>query len=151
MSASYEQDCPPYEHHAPDMCVMSSLVCGYSKLHMCVAIHLMASGVYNNYRYIILNTYMFIVHVIHTVISDDPLVNFIVSHRHISQGIPYDYLSIMHYKAYAASKNRRLTIQPVNSSMSLEVLGSAPSPTSFDYLHINLAYCEGETASCIGT
>ena len=57
----------------------------------------------------------------------------------------------MHYQAYDKSKTGRVTIEPVNSSVSPDVLGSAPSPTPYDYLHINLAYCEGETAKCIGT
>ena len=93
----------------------------------------------------------FIVNVIHTVYSDEPLADFILSHRHSSQGIPYDYLSIMHYSAFDKSKNGRMTIKPVNSSVSPDVLGSAPSPTPYDYLHIKLTYCEGKTVTCMGT
>ena len=49
------------------------------------------------------------------------------------------------------SKNGRLTIEPVNSSVSPDILGSATTPTPYDYLHINLAYCGGETVIRFGT
>lgn len=60
-----------------------------------------------------------------------------------TQGVPYDYKSIMHYEYLAASKNSQPTMEPLNPNITLEDLGSALAPTEYDYLHLNLLYCQG--------
>ena len=61
-----------------------------------------------------------------------------------TQGIPYDYHSIMHYKSTMHSNTGEPTILPSIASMNATDLGSAPLPTEYDYLHINLLYCQGD-------
>ena len=72
-------------------------------------------------------------------------LDFVV-HQQISttQGLPYDYESVMHFEAKALSLNNFYpTITPLNVSVSPNILGSADSPTKLDYLHLNLLYCGG--------
>lgn len=66
--------------------------------------------------------------------------------RSSTQGLPYDYASIMHYHAYVFSSpsHPSLIIVPVNISIQSMVLGSSPVPTEYDYLHINFKYCGGK-------
>ena len=50
----------------------------------------------------------------------------------------------MHYSALELSKNGQFTIIPIDDTVSPEALASAITPTSFDYLHVNLLYCGGK-------
>ena len=69
---------------------------------------------------------------------------FKISESSSTQNLPYDYHSIMHYKAFEFSKNITPTIQSLNASIPQCSLGNSGVPTSFDILHINLLYCEGK-------
>ena len=64
-----------------------------------------------------------------------------------TQGLPYDYSSIMHYRAntfiMSSSDKVGFSITPVNTSIPSSLLGAANFPTKFDFLHINLMYCGG--------
>ena len=60
-----------------------------------------------------------------------------------SQQLPYDYESITHISAYAYSKNGKPTTQPIYAP-DVE-LGTSILPTSLDYLHIKLLYCNGKS------
>ncbi len=62
-----------------------------------------------------------------------------------TQGVPYDIGSIMHYGAFAFSRNREPTIQPRDSSVSLDQLGQRSGFSSRDLQHVNTLYCsDGE-------
>ena len=61
----------------------------------------------------------------------------------ITQGVPYDYKSIMHYECFAATKNYHHVMRPLTLEVTPQDLGSAALPTDYDYLHINLLYCPG--------
>ena len=61
-----------------------------------------------------------------------------------TQGIPYDHRSIMHYKSSIYSIFGETTILPLIAGVNVTDLGSAPLPTEYDYLHINLLYCQGD-------
>ena len=76
----------------------------------------------------------------------DRTKNFQIFPKYISQEIPYDYASIMHYPASEFSKNGQVTIVPANNSVSPDVLNSAITPTPYDYLHVNFLYCGGKRA-----
>ena len=58
-----------------------------------------------------------------------------------TQGVPYDIRSIMHYGAYAFSRNRQPTIVPVDSGISLSSLGQRNGFTAMDIQHVNTLYC----------
>ena len=60
-----------------------------------------------------------------------------------TQGVPYDYHSIMHYSCFFGSKNSWPTLLPL-VSMDTKEVGVAELPSEYDYLHINLLYCGGE-------
>ena len=61
-----------------------------------------------------------------------------------TQGIPYDYDSIMHYEAYAFSRDRtQPTIEPVNNNVSLSRLGQRRGFSELDLHHVNVLYCGG--------
>lgn len=60
-----------------------------------------------------------------------------------TQGVPYDYHSIMHNSCLFASKNGSPTLLPL-VSMDTNEVGVAKLPSEYDYLHINLLYCGGE-------
>ena len=74
----------------------------------------------------------------------DHHVYFDILDELITQGVPYDYYSIMHYEYFAASKNNLPTMLPLNPNIRPKDLGSASLPTEYDYLHINLLYCQGD-------
>ena len=59
-----------------------------------------------------------------------------------TQGVPYDIASIMHYDAYAFSRNGWPTIVPVNSRISLRSLGQRNGFSQKDIQHINALYCK---------
>ena len=58
-----------------------------------------------------------------------------------TQGVPYDIASIMHYDAYAFSRNGRPTIVPVDSSIPLSSLGQDNGFSQRDLQHIKALYC----------
>ena len=58
-----------------------------------------------------------------------------------TQGVPYDFGSIMHYSARAFSRNNEPTIRPRSSSVSLNSLGQRDVLSSRDIQHINRLYC----------
>ena len=69
-----------------------------------------------------------------------------------TQGIAYDYYSIMHYNAWAFSRNGRATIIPLDKSVSKRDLGQRNTFTSKDLQHINALYCEdGMYVCCLTT
>ena len=61
-----------------------------------------------------------------------------------TQGVPYDYASIMHYGEFTSSKNGQRTILPLGNITQQVFLGQSQYPTEYDYLHVNLLYCKGE-------
>ena len=60
-----------------------------------------------------------------------------------TQGVNYDYYSIMHYHAYAFSRNGRPTIEPKDQSVRSSSLGQRAGLSSRDIEHINTLYCSG--------
>ena len=61
------------------------------------------------------------------------------------QGLPYDFGSIMHYPSIAYSSNGRPTFVVLKATR--ESIGTKCTPTYYDYLHVNLLYCQGTKAS----
>ena len=57
--------------------------------------------------------------------------------------VPYDYDSIMHYDAYAFSRNNRPTIEPLDDSVPLDRLGQRTHLSQLDLDHIKELYCQG--------
>lgn len=64
-----------------------------------------------------------------------------------TQGVPYDFGSIMHYSAYAFSRNGRPTIVPKDRSISLSALGQRDGLSTEDLEHINTLYCSDAPTS----
>ena len=58
-----------------------------------------------------------------------------------TQGLEYDFNSLMHYDAYAFSRNGRPTIEPVDPSISLDSLGQRDDLSMGDLKHVNTLYC----------
>ena len=71
--------------------------------------------------------------------------NFIklTSNQVKTQGVNYDYGSIMHYSAYAFSRNGRPTIESKNPRISSEVMGQRVRLSSKDIEHVSALYCSG--------
>ena len=61
-----------------------------------------------------------------------------------TQGVPYDYASIMHYDEFEGSKNGKRVIVPLGIIPEGVILGQVEYPSEYDYLHVNLLYCKGE-------
>ena len=63
-----------------------------------------------------------------------------------TQGVPYDYGSVMHYGAYAFTRNGQPTILPVQSSgVGPDELGQRDRMSASDLEHAKALYCaEGE-------
>lgn len=59
-----------------------------------------------------------------------------------TQGVPYDFSSIMHYSAYAFSRNGKPTILPKDKSISLGTLGQRTRLSTKDLQHIKALYCD---------
>ena len=76
--------------------------------------------------------------------------DFVIDQTSTSQNVPYDYKSIMHFAAYTGTSQAYPTIFPnFNSDLTILDLGNSNLPTEYDYLHINLLYCEGEFTTII--
>ena len=71
---------------------------------------------------------------------------FLIEPEATSQGLPYDYESIMHHRYNAFSfKNYFTTMQPRRRAtrLSAMMLGESVSGTNLDFLHVVLLYCGG--------
>ena len=72
---------------------------------------------------------------------------FWIQNRSTSQGLPYDFSSIMHVRHNAFQNDRfKSTIVPRNRATLKTELGSSATATDLDFLHINLLYCGGMDA-----
>ena len=71
--------------------------------------------------------------------------NFGVLGGTTTQGLPYDFNSIMHlrHNVFSCEKRYRSTVLPRNLTIPNRMLGISRTGTSFDFLHINLLYCQG--------
>ena len=92
------------------------------------------------------NNWVFLVHLRYFT---DSHFNFRIKYDGISQNLPYDYASVMHYRHSSHSKTGRPVIIPRRRSIPITYLSSSPVPTDLDYLHINLLYCGGTATICI--
>ena len=102
-------------------------------------LHVWKPHVYHSHAHT--NTYK------NTYTQTDSIDNFELLTHAGTQGIPYDYASIMHYSASELSKNGQFTIVPILDTVPPDTLGSSITPTPFDYLHVNLLYCGGKRAA----
>ena len=59
-----------------------------------------------------------------------------------TQGVHYDYGSIMHYSAYAFSRNGKPTIEATDKSISRRVMGQRSKLSTRDLQHIDALYCD---------
>ena len=64
-----------------------------------------------------------------------------------TNGIPYDFDSIMHYDAYAFTRNDEPTIEPLDDTISLDRLGQRNRLSQYDLDHIKELYCEGMSSN----
>ena len=75
--------------------------------------------------------------------------NFDIFYKASTQQVPYDFQSIMHYGSYCYSSNGKPTLlQRVHSEDRVEFVKvkTVKLPSDYDYLHLNLLYCEGRHA-----
>ena len=75
-------------------------------------------------------------------------VMFDVEFASTSQGLPYDFSSVMHFQHNAFALPHKSTLKPLSLRTPNEELGSSITGTEFDFLHINLLYCQGN-AVCL--
>ena len=61
-----------------------------------------------------------------------------------TQGVPYDYKSIMHYQEFAGTKNGQRVIVRLTNIFEPLYIGQFNFPSVYDFLHVNLLYCNGE-------
>ena len=68
-----------------------------------------------------------------------------------SQGIPYDFSSIMHFRhnAFSRAIRQKSTVLPRNQTIPISKLGISSTGTDLDFFHINLLYCEGMAGKII--
>ena len=64
-----------------------------------------------------------------------------------TQGVAYDYGSVMHYGAYDFSRNGQPTIVPQDSNIPLSGLGQRKGFSPSDITHVNVLYCGGKFIS----
>ena len=60
-----------------------------------------------------------------------------------TQGLPYSYSSIMHYKAYDYAISDEPSIVPLDKSIPIETLGQNVAANALDFSHMNVLYCGG--------
>ena len=60
-----------------------------------------------------------------------------------TQAIAYDFRSLMHYDAYAFTRNGKPTIVPLDSGISLSSLGQRDDLSDSDLQHVRTLYCGG--------
>ena len=78
--------------------------------------------------------------------------NFLIQNSSTSQGLPYDFSSIMHFRPNAFSVDyHKSTIVPHNHTIPTAILGSSATATDLDFLHLNLLYCGGTEAKSLRT
>ncbi|KIH47335.1 hypothetical protein ANCDUO_22607 [Ancylostoma duodenale] len=53
----------------------------------------------------------------------------------VTYGVPYDYLSIMHYEKTAFANPRTLSMEPLNPKY-LDIIGKQKEPSQNDYLKL---------------
>lgn len=58
-----------------------------------------------------------------------------------TQGVSYDFDSIMHYGARAFSRNGQNTLEPISSAISISRLGQRNGFSTRDLQHVNGLYC----------
>lgn len=64
-----------------------------------------------------------------------------------TQGVPYDYSSIMHYGAYAFSINNQPTIVPIQPGVTVNSIGQRTELSPNDLAHVSALYCsDGKTS-----
>ena len=69
---------------------------------------------------------------------------FSIQNKSTSQGLPYDFSSIMHFRHDAYSRAQfESTVVPHNRTIRKTILGSSDTATDLDFLHLNLLYCGG--------
>ena len=75
---------------------------------------------------------------------------FWIQSKSTSQGLPYDFSSIMHFRHNAFSRiPYKSTVVPRNRTVPKTILGSSSSATDIDFRHLNLLYCGGTDAKFI--
>ena len=68
-----------------------------------------------------------------------------------TQGIGYDFGSVMHYYSHAFSKNGKPTITPKDSSISPNSLGQRNGFSTKDLEHARTLYCDGKAPGSWGS
>ena len=76
--------------------------------------------------------------------------NFRTESDSISQGLPYDFSSIMHFRHNAFSRSSyKSTVVPLNNTINITLLGSSSTGTDLDFLQLNIVYCGGREPKTI--
>ena len=69
---------------------------------------------------------------------------FQIEKRSTSQGLPYDFGSIMHFLHNAFSRDQlQSTVVPHSRDIGKTVLGGSATATDLNFLHLKLLYCGG--------
>ena len=68
---------------------------------------------------------------------------FRVENKTTSQGLPYDFNSIMHFRHNAFSRGHKSTVLPRDHGIPKTSLGTSDTGTDLDFLHLNVLYCGG--------
>lgn len=82
-----------------------------------------------------------LIHVSFLSIDDKEKFEIVPTSQH--HLLPYDYVTSMHYESNIFSKNGDPTIVPVSAQVPPSILGTSSLPTTLDFTHINLLYCDG--------
>ena len=73
---------------------------------------------------------------------------FSIESRSTSQGLPYDFMSVMHFRhdAFSGNRGKKSTLVPRILAIPGTILGGSENGTDLDFLHLNLLYCGGTDA-----